>query len=97
MAKLSSKSKRFPEWVTGEMRCEICNDVGLLAEEYDPQAHRQVGNSPQALSHLALVGTALSLHDAGPRPRGNALFEHVLLRWQSQRGPTALRRRHLRH
>jgi carbohydrate kinase (thermoresistant glucokinase family) len=42
------------------------NDVGLLAEEYDPQAKRQVGNFPQAFSHLALIGTALSLHDHGP-------------------------------
>jgi carbohydrate kinase (thermoresistant glucokinase family) len=42
------------------------NDVGLLAEEYDPKAQRQLGNFPQAFSHLALVGTALSLLDAGP-------------------------------
>jgi len=37
------------------------NDVGLLAEEYDTRRGRQVGNFPQALSHLALVGTALNL------------------------------------
>jgi carbohydrate kinase (thermoresistant glucokinase family) len=42
------------------------NDVGLLAEEYDTQAQRQVGNFPQAFSHLALVGTALNLHEIGP-------------------------------
>ena len=34
------------------------NDVGLLAEEYDPQARRQLGNVPQAFSHVALVNTA---------------------------------------
>ena len=34
------------------------NDVGLLAEEYDPRARRQLGNFPQAFSHLALVNTA---------------------------------------
>jgi len=39
----------------------LCNDVGLLAEEYDHAACRQVGNFPQAFSHLALIGTALVL------------------------------------
>jgi GH15 family glucan-1,4-alpha-glucosidase len=43
------------------------NDVGLLAEEYDPAARRQLGNFPQAFSHLALINTARSLLDAcGP-------------------------------
>ncbi|MGW1979959.1 glycoside hydrolase family 15 protein [Streptomyces sp. NPDC001889] len=37
------------------------NDVGLLAEEYDPAAGRQLGNFPQAFSHIALVTTALAL------------------------------------
>jgi GH15 family glucan-1,4-alpha-glucosidase len=37
------------------------NDVGLLAEEYDPRAKRQVGNFPQAFSHVALVDTAFNL------------------------------------
>jgi GH15 family glucan-1,4-alpha-glucosidase len=37
------------------------NDVGLLAEEYDPVARRLVGNFPQAFSHICLVGTALTL------------------------------------
>jgi GH15 family glucan-1,4-alpha-glucosidase len=37
------------------------NDVGLLSEEYDPQAKRMLGNFPQALSHIALVHTALAL------------------------------------
>jgi len=36
----------------------LCNDVGLLAEEYDPSAQRLVGNFPQAFSHIALVNTA---------------------------------------
>jgi GH15 family glucan-1,4-alpha-glucosidase len=38
------------------------NDLGLLSEEYDTEAGLQVGNFPQAFSHLALVRTALSLH-----------------------------------
>ena len=42
------------------------NDLGLLSEEYDTAAKRQVGNFPQAFSHLALVRTALSLHEQAP-------------------------------
>jgi GH15 family glucan-1,4-alpha-glucosidase len=45
----------------------LTNDVGLLAEEYDPVGHRQLGNFPQAFSHLALINSALNLDThAGP-------------------------------
>jgi len=37
------------------------NDVGLFAEEYDAKEHRQLGNFPQAFSHLALVNSAHNL------------------------------------
>lgn len=40
------------------------NDLGLLAEEYDPVTRRQVGNFPQAFSHIALVDTAMNLDRA---------------------------------
>jgi GH15 family glucan-1,4-alpha-glucosidase len=40
------------------------NDVGLLAEEYDPAGQRMVGNFPQAFSHLALVNSAFNLAGA---------------------------------
>lgn len=40
------------------------NDVGLLAEEYDSNAKRQVGNFPQAFSHFALILAALRLDAA---------------------------------
>jgi hypothetical protein len=39
----------------------IANGVGLLAEEYDPVERRQLGNFPQAFSHVALVNTAMNL------------------------------------
>ena len=38
------------------------NDVGLLSEEWDLAAQRQLGNTPQAFSHFALVVSALQLH-----------------------------------
>jgi GH15 family glucan-1,4-alpha-glucosidase len=40
------------------------NDVGLLAEEYDPHGRRQLGNFPQAFSHIALINTARNLSQA---------------------------------
>ena len=40
---------------------ELRNDLGLLSEEYDPQSKRLTGNFPQALSHVALLNTALTL------------------------------------
>jgi GH15 family glucan-1,4-alpha-glucosidase len=39
----------------------LCNDVGLLAEEYDPSGGRMLGNFPQAFSHVMLVNTAHNL------------------------------------
>jgi GH15 family glucan-1,4-alpha-glucosidase len=38
-----------------------CNDVGLLAEEFDPLAGRMLGNFPQAYSHVGLINSALNL------------------------------------
>lgn len=48
---------------------DLRNDVGLLAEEYDPVAGRQLGNFPQAFSHVPLINTAMHLSEAGPDPR----------------------------
>jgi GH15 family glucan-1,4-alpha-glucosidase len=39
----------------------LCNEVGLLSEQYDPRAKRLVGNFPQAFSHLALINSAYNL------------------------------------
>ena len=41
------------------------NDVGLLAEEYDPRGRQMLGNFPQALSHVALINTARNLSRPG--------------------------------
>jgi len=43
----------------------LANDVGLLSEEYDPVEERQLGNLPQAFSHVGLVNTALALFGDG--------------------------------
>jgi GH15 family glucan-1,4-alpha-glucosidase len=39
----------------------LCNEVGLLSEEYDPGSKRLIGNFPQAFSHVALVSSAYNL------------------------------------
>ncbi len=46
----------------------LCNDVGLLSEEYDPRARRMLGNFPQAFTHVFLINTAHNLS----RPSGPA-------------------------
>lgn len=51
--------------------CGYANELGLLSEEYDPDAGRMIGNYPQAFSHLALVFAADAVHealDAQPAP-----------------------------
>ena len=50
---------------TFERVLALRNDVGLLSEEYDPVAKRQVGNTPQAFSHVPLVNTARALSRHG--------------------------------
>ena len=39
----------------------LCNDVGLISEEYDPRTGRLVGNFPQAFTHVGLINTAMNL------------------------------------
>jgi len=49
-----------------ERLLSLRNDVGLLAEEYDPHARKQLGNFPQAFSHVALIRTGFNLCDVSP-------------------------------
>ncbi len=57
---------RFQEARTNfERLLTLRNDVGLLAEEYDPAAKRQVGNFPQAFSHMGLINSANYLSQPG--------------------------------
>ena len=59
-----------------ERLLSLRNDLGLIAEEYDPERNRLVGNFPQAFTHLALVDAAVQLTegagmrsvDGRPRP-----------------------------
>jgi len=45
-----------------ERLLSLRNDVGLLSEEWDPKAQRQLGNTPQAFSHFPLIVSALAFH-----------------------------------
>jgi GH15 family glucan-1,4-alpha-glucosidase len=58
-----------------ERLLSVCNDVGLLAEEYDPRTGRLLGNFPQAFSHIALVNSAIHLAqtETVQRERGQSM------------------------
>ncbi|MGW2206865.1 glycoside hydrolase family 15 protein [Streptomyces sp. NPDC001774] len=51
---------------------DVRNDVGLLAEEWDPVTRRHLGNTPQAFSHVALVNTAFALSGLRRRIRSRS-------------------------
>jgi GH15 family glucan-1,4-alpha-glucosidase len=48
----------------------LTNDLGLLSEEYDTKRQRQVGNFPQAFSHLTLIGAAMAISAAEAEAKG---------------------------
>jgi GH15 family glucan-1,4-alpha-glucosidase len=74
--------RREAERLYGKL-VKLANDVGLLAEEYDPRAKRMLGNFPQAFSHVALVNSGVNL-----------LNSHGVVR---KRGRGKPRRRVFRH
>ncbi len=47
-----------------EMVLSHCNDLGLLAEEIDPHTGEQLGNFPQAFSHVGIISAALAIDAA---------------------------------
>jgi GH15 family glucan-1,4-alpha-glucosidase len=71
-----------------------CNDVGLLAEEFDPVAGRMLGNFPQAYSHVGLINSALSLCEYESSRKEQAAPRAIRGRAQAKRNPP--RKRHSR-
>jgi GH15 family glucan-1,4-alpha-glucosidase len=55
----------------------LCNELGLLSEEYDPSGKRLVGNFPQAFSHLALINSAYNLTRVRKPVHQRAQEEHA--------------------
>jgi GH15 family glucan-1,4-alpha-glucosidase len=68
------------------------NDVGILSEEYDPVARRQLGNTPQAFSHVGLVNTARHLGGSHPADLDRHTNPRIRSAHQSaERGPVEQR------
>jgi GH15 family glucan-1,4-alpha-glucosidase len=59
---LHGAGRRDEAVILFERLLSLRNDVGLLSEEWDPRANRQLGNTPQAFSHFALISSAMQLH-----------------------------------
>jgi GH15 family glucan-1,4-alpha-glucosidase len=58
---LAGSKRRREAIALFESLLDLRNDVGLLAEEYDPELRRFTGNFPQALSHISLINAARML------------------------------------
>jgi len=62
---LALQGRRAEARALFERLLDVRNDVGLLSEQYDPDARRLVGNFPQAFSHVGLINTACNLSRPG--------------------------------
>jgi GH15 family glucan-1,4-alpha-glucosidase len=75
----------------------LCNDVGLLSEEYDPRSGRLVGNFPQAFSHIALINSAYNLILAEKPPHERPDHDPGMRTCAPHRGPPRPRREKASH
>ena len=60
-----------------EKLLKLANDTGLFSEEYDTKRKRLVGNFPQAFSHIALIGAAYHMADAGKQRQQASLARNT--------------------
>jgi GH15 family glucan-1,4-alpha-glucosidase len=72
VSSLIAIGRRDDARVLFERLVTLCNDVGLLSEEYDTTRKRLVGNFPQAFSHIALVNAAFDLENNAHERRRSA-------------------------
>ncbi|MCM8750231.1 glycoside hydrolase family 15 protein [Thermomicrobiaceae bacterium CFH 74404] len=66
LARIGQLERAFEHF---ERLLQRANDLGLLAEEIDPASGEQLGNFPQAFSHIGLIDTALALEELSGRER----------------------------
>ena len=88
---LALTGRRDRAVATFERLLDLRNDVGLLAEEYDPGAGRMVGNFPQAFSHVPLVNTAHNLSRGGGPAQRRSEDHDAEAGWPGDVPPTAAR------
>ncbi len=73
---------------------DLRNDVGLLAEEYDPVSGRLVGNFPQAFSHVSLVNSAAKI-SGHHKPSAEHIFQGLARHVGTVGRPTGMARRYM--